>query len=102
MNTHPSIVPSPADQGKPVRDLLEDIHRNSGISRIPRGIVNPKLIDHVAFAATVTSVVVCTATLLGMVWEGIDPTLGIRVMASVLIVLFALLIFRSLNRAFSE
>ena len=102
MNTNPTIVPHPAEQGKPVRELLEDIHRNSGIGRNPRGVLNPKVIDYVSFAATVASVVVCAATLLTMVWEGIDPTLGIRVMGSVLIVLFALLVFRAVNRTFSE
>jgi hypothetical protein len=103
MNPHPSVVPRPpGEEGKPVRDLLEDIHRRSGISQGPRGIVNPKAVDQTAFVATVLSVVVCAVTLLAMVWEAIDPTLGIKTVASVLIVLFAFLIFRTVNRSFSE
>ena len=103
MNTHPSVVPRPPDEeGKPTRSLLEDIHQRSQFTRRPVGIVNPKVVDQTAFAATVISVIICAVTLLAMVWEGIDSTLGLKVMASVLILLFAFLIFRSMNRAFAE
>ena len=98
----PSIVPHPpGEEPKPVRDLLEDIHRRADFSRAPRGIVNPRIVDKIAFGATVLTVIACAATLLTMVWEGIDHMLGIRVMSSVLIVLFAILTFRSVNRSFS-
>jgi hypothetical protein len=103
MNPHPSVVPRPpGEEGKPVRDLLQDIHSRSGISQTPRGIVNPKSVDQTAFIATVISVGVCACTLLAMVWETIDPTVGLKIMGSVLIILFALLIFRAVNRTFSE
>ena len=98
----PTIVPHPpGNEPKPLRGLLEDIHRRSAFSQGPRGIVNPQIVDQIAFGATVISVVLCAATLLGIVWEGIDSIWGIRVMASVLIVLFAILTFRSVNRSFA-
>ena len=82
----PSIVPHPpGEEPKPVRDLLEDIHRRSGYSQGPRGIVNPRIVDKIAFGATVLTVIACAATLLTMVWEGIDHMFSeIRVMSSVL------------------
>lgn len=98
----PSIVPHPPGaEPKPVRDLLEDIHRRGDFSREPRGFVNPRVVDRIAFIASFLSVVLCAATLLVMVWEEMDPRLGLRLMASVFIILFAILTFRSINRSFS-
>ena len=97
----PSIVPHPpGDEPKPVRDLLEDIHRRADFSRAPRGFVNPRIVDQIAFGASFLSVILCAATLLVMVWDKIDPRLGLQLMGSVFIILFAILTFRSINRSF--
>jgi hypothetical protein len=103
MNTHPSLVPHPSGENpKPVRELLEDIHQRSGFASRPRGVLNPRSIDQIAFGATVLTVVISAGILLAMVWEAVDSKLGLQSLASVFIVLFALLIFRSVNRTFSE
>jgi hypothetical protein len=103
VNTHPSIVPHPSGENpKPVRELLEDIHQRSGLSAGRRGVLNPRPIDQIAFGATVVSVIISAGILLAMVWEGIDAKIGLQSLVSVFIVLFAFLIFRSVNRAFSE
>jgi hypothetical protein len=103
MNTHPSVVPRPpGEEEKSGRSLLEDIHHRSQFARKPAGIVNPKAVDLATFVASVASVAISAVTLLTMVWNRIDPLLGLKIMASVWVVMLTLLAFRSINRTFAE
>ena len=103
MNTHPSVVPRPpGEEEKSGRSLLEDIHQRSQFARTPAGIVNPKAVDQTVFIASIISVATSAVTLLAMVWNRIDPLLGLKIMASVWVVMLALLAFRSINRSFAE
>ena len=103
MNTQPAIVPRPpGEEGKPVRSLLEDIHQRSQFAREPLGVVNPKVVDQIAFGASVVAVIIYAVILLAMVWVSVNPTLGLKIIGSVSILLFALLAFRSINRSFAE
>jgi len=103
MKTHPSVVPRPpGEEEKPGRSLLEDIHQRSQFARKPVGIVNPKAVDLTTFVASVASVAISAVTLLAMVWNRIDPLLGLKIMASVWVSMLALLAFRSINRSFAE
>jgi hypothetical protein len=103
MNTHPSVVPRPpGEEEKSGRSLLEDIHQRSQFARKPAGIVNPKAVDRTVFVASIVSVAMSAMTLLAMVWNRIDPLLGLKIMVSVWVLMFTLLAFRSINRTFAE
>jgi hypothetical protein len=87
---------------KPIRELLQDISHTMDTSHSERGFICPKILNRICFVASVLSVLLVATVLLAMIWQSIDPATGLKYMATVLVVLFALLIFRSINGAFAE
>lgn len=93
MNEDPKI--------KPIRELLQDIStQNEPFRSTPRGIIDPKLVDRIAFCAGIFSVMIVAATLLGMIWNSVSEGFGFRFIASVCVTMLTLLSLRTINAHF--
>jgi hypothetical protein len=91
---------------KPIRELLQDIshtmNSHSDFSNPSRGVISPKRMNRICFFAWLLALVLIAGTLVAMIWESIDPELGMKYIGSVCVVLLALLIFRSVNGVFVD
>lgn len=82
---------------KPVRDLLQDITRQTDSPRVPRGWVSVKLVDRITFVAALVSLVLITATLFAMIWDLADTLIGFRCIGSIVVLFLAIVAFRAIN-----
>jgi hypothetical protein len=87
---------------KPIRDLLQDISHTMNSSSDARGVICPKLLNRICFFAWMIALVFIAGMLIAMIWQSIDPALGLKYIGSACVVLLALLIFRSVNEAFVD
>jgi len=87
---------------KPIRTLLQDISSNIQAPQAPRGLVPPKLLNRITIFMAILSLLLIVATLLAMIWDLLDPFLGLKFMASVLVVMCALLAFSAINVQFVD
>jgi hypothetical protein len=88
-------------KGDQIRGLLEDISSNNDPSRLqPRGLINIKLLDRVTFFASILSLLLIAVAILAMIWQTIDEVFGFRFVASTVVVMITLLIFRFINSQF--
>jgi hypothetical protein len=87
---------------KPVREILQDVQQTARGPRPRRGFFPPGKVDRVSFISAVCSVVAVSGILLLMIWEAINSKFGIQIMATIGVVQFAILIFRSLNTNYPE
>jgi hypothetical protein len=84
---------------KPIVELLQDIHAVRD-SHTPRGLVNPKRVARIAFFVSCIFIVLTTAIFIAMIWELMEPALGMRFIASMGAVILALQVFKAINEQF--
>ena len=84
---------------KPIVELLQDIHAVRD-THTPRGLINPKLVARVTFFISCIVIVLTTAIVISMIWEIMEPGLGMRFIASMGAVVLALQIFKAINEQF--
>lgn len=86
---------------KPVHQLLRDISQTIS-DRETRGVIAPRILNWVAFGASVISILLVSAALLLAIWDAIEPLNALKFIASVFVVLIAILTFREVNGKFVE
>jgi hypothetical protein len=86
---------------KPVRQILEDIRQRTEFVNERRGVVNPYVVDRIVFLASIVSILLSSVVLLGMLWGPVEVMFGFKCIGSIMVVLFALLVFRTVNEHFS-
>jgi len=90
-------------KAKPIRELLLDItHTMNTSSDSPRGVINPKLVNHICFGASVLAVLLSAITIIAMIWDYVEPGRGLKYIGSIAVVLFTLLTLRAVNGAFLD
>jgi hypothetical protein len=85
-------------QKKPVRDLLENIRTNQeppGVARRP--LVRTELLDRIVFFALIGSLLLVAGAVIGMIWDLVEQVFGIRFIATVIVAVVSLCIFRMIN-----
>lgn len=89
-------------QGKPIRALLQDVGSYAEISRLrPHGFVALNTVDRITFFAALLALILIAGVALAMIWDFVEVLNGLRLISSVLVVLFTLLVFRMINSQFS-
>ena len=92
---------NPEQKIKPIRELLQDISSNAGISQAPpRGLVSPKLLDRVIVYASFISLILVAISILAIIWDIFDPVLAVRCIGTIFVILFSLIVFRFINTQF--
>ena len=87
-------------QPTPIRVMLDDISEHTAPDPAPRGLVSPELVDQFTRVAAIISVVMASATLLTMIWGGVDLYLGLKTLGSIAVVMLSIVVFRAVNTLF--
>ena len=87
-------------QPTPIRVMLNDISEQAAPDPAPRGLVSPELVDQFTRVAAIISVVMASATLLTMIWGGVDLYLGLKTLGSIAVVMLSIVVFRAVNTLF--
>ena len=87
-------------QPTPIRVMLDEIGEQTAPEPAPRGLVSPAMVDQFTRVAAIISVVLASATLLTMIWGGVDLDLGLKTLGSIAVVMLSITVFRAVNTLF--
>ena len=87
-------------QPTPIRVMLDQIGEQTAPDPAPRGLVSPTMVDGVTRVAAIVSVVMASATVLTMIWGGVDLYLGLKTLGSIAVVMLSIIVFRAVNTLF--
>ena len=87
-------------QPTPIRVMLDEISEQTAPAPAPRGLVPPAAVDQFTRLSAIISVVLASATLLTMIWGGVDLYLGLKTLGSISVVMLSILVFRAVNTLF--
>ncbi len=87
-------------QPAPIRVMLNEISEQTAPDSAPRGLVSPEMVDQFTRVAAIISVVLASATLLTMIWGGVDLYLGLKTLGSIAVVMLSITVFRAVNTLF--
>ncbi len=87
-------------QPTPIRVMLDEICEQTVPEPAPRGLVSPEMVDRWTRLSAIVSVVLASATLLTMIWGGVDLYLGLKTLGSIAVVMLSITVFRAVNTLF--
>lgn len=87
-------------QPTPIRVMLDDISEQTAPTPAPQGLVPPAAVDQCTRLSAIVSVVLASATLLTMIWGGVDLYLGLKTLGSIAVVMLSIMVFRAINTLF--
>ncbi len=87
-------------QPTPIRVMLDQIGEQTAPDPAPRGLVSPEMVDGFTRVAAIVSVILASATVLTMIWDGVDLYLGLKTLGSIAVVMLSIIVFRAVNTLF--